>query len=82
LAGHLEAPFQLLLDHATDGLERLRLRCDREPSDTHARLQSYTTLATLLRNGLICLEVERCNPMQFSKNKHSGKIPELIDARR
>jgi phenylacetate-CoA ligase len=82
LAGHLEAPFQLLLDHAPDGLERLRLRCDREPSDTHARLQSYTTLATLLRNGLICLEVERCNPMQFSKNKHSGKIPELIDARR
>jgi phenylacetate-CoA ligase len=81
LARHLQTPFQLILDHAPDGLERLRLRCDRHPADALARLQPYTTLTTLLRSGLLCVEVERCEPMQFSKNRHSGKIPELIDAR-
>lgn len=82
LARHLQVPFQLFLDHAADGLERLRLRTPDQPMLINARLQNYPKLAELILARLLTIEVEVCQPAQFCKNKHSGKTPLLIDSRR
>ncbi|EUB82841.1 aldehyde dehydrogenase family protein [Pseudomonas sp. GM30] len=82
LAQHLQAPFQLVLDHGPDGLERMRLRCPLEPAEAHRRLQNYSTLITLVQTGLLTLDVEHCAVEQFARNRHSGKTPLLIDTRR
>ncbi|CAI8787764.1 phenylacetate-CoA ligase [Pseudomonas sp. IT-347P] len=82
LARHLQAPFQLYLDHAPDGLERLLIRSPGEPAEILGRLESYSTLATLVRTGLLTVHAQTCDPQQFDRNRHSGKIPPVIDARR
>ncbi|RBL68282.1 aldehyde dehydrogenase family protein [Pseudomonas sp. MWU13-2625] len=82
LAQHLQALFQLVLDHAPDGLERMRLRCPLAPEQARQRLQSYLTLTTLMQSGLLTLEVEQCAIEQFARNRHSGKTPSVIDTRR
>ncbi|MEG3008466.1 MAG: aldehyde dehydrogenase family protein [Pseudomonas sp.] len=81
LAVHLQVPFQLLLDHAPDGIERMRLRSELETVDVQARLSSYPTLATIIHSGLLNLEVEVCAIKDFARNKHSGKTPLMIDSR-
>jgi phenylacetate-CoA ligase len=82
LARHLQAPFQLYVDHAPDGLERLLVRSPGDPADILSRLQGYSTLATLVRNGLLALQARTCDPQHFERNRHSGKTPPVIDARR
>ena len=82
LARHLQTEFQLHLDQAPDGLERMLIRSPGNPADILDRVQSYSTLATLLRSRLLTVEAQICEPQQFSRNKHSGKIPSVIDARR
>ena len=82
LEQHLQTPFQLVLDHGPDGLERMRLRCPLEPAEAHRQLQNYSTLTTLVQTGLLTLDVEHCAVEQFARNRHSGKTPLLIDTRR
>ncbi|MCU0121883.1 aldehyde dehydrogenase family protein [Pseudomonas sp. B2M1-30] len=82
LAQHLQTPFQVILEHAPDGLERLRFRSACEPREIRQRLLNYPTLTTLVQTGLLRVEVEVCAPQQFTRNKHSGKTPLLIDSRR
>lgn len=82
LARHLQAPFQLHLDHAPDGLERLLIHSPGEPADILCRLEGYATLATLVRTGLLTVQAQTCEPQHFDRNKHSGKIPPVIDSRR
>lgn len=82
LAQHLQTPFQLVLDHADDGLERMRLRSATAPEVVHERLLNYPTLATIIQTGLLHLDVEVCDEGQFTRNSHSGKTPLVIDNRR
>ncbi|MFJ2710679.1 aldehyde dehydrogenase family protein [Pseudomonas sp. NPDC087346] len=82
LAQQLQTRFQLILDHAPDGLERMRIRSERQATDVHQRLSGYSTLTTLVETGLLAVEVETCAIDEFSRNKHSGKTPLLIDMRR
>ncbi|WP_085707569.1 aldehyde dehydrogenase family protein [Pseudomonas sp. B35(2017)] len=82
LAQHLQTAFQVLLDHAPDGLERLRIRSERPVEDARQRLLGYPILATLIDTGLLTLEIERCPAERFTRNRHSGKTPLLIDSRR
>jgi phenylacetate-CoA ligase len=82
LALHLQAPFQLHLDHAPDGLERLLIRSPGAAADILRRLEGYATLATLVRTGLLTVQAQTCEPQQFDRNRHSGKIPPVVDARR
>ncbi|WP_445178192.1 acyl-CoA reductase [Pseudomonas sp. McL0111] len=82
LAQQLQTRFQLILDHAPDGLERMRIRSERQAADVHQRLSGYSTLSTLVETGLLAVEVETCAIEAFSRNKHSGKTPLLIDMRR
>ncbi|WP_456021407.1 acyl-CoA reductase [Pseudomonas protegens] len=81
LARHLQAPFQLHLDHAPDGIERLLIRSPGVPADMLGRLEAYSTLATLVRTGLLTVQAQTCEPQQFDRNRHSGKTPLVIDAR-
>lgn len=81
LAEHLQTDFQLILEHAPDGLERMRFRSPRQPDDVQHRLSGYPTLATLIQTGLLTVEVEVCGSTEFTRNKHSGKTPLLIDNR-
>jgi phenylacetate-CoA ligase len=82
LAERLQCPFQLLLDHAPDGIERMRLRCELPSADVLTRLANYSTLSTLVQSGLLVLEVETCALEHFTRLQHSGKTPALIDSRR
>ena len=82
MARHLQVPFQLLLDHAPDGIERMQVRCELQAADVVARLSNYPTLATIIEDGLLILEVEVCAVENFSRSTHSGKTPLLMDRRR
>ncbi|MFJ2280256.1 aldehyde dehydrogenase family protein [Pseudomonas sp. NPDC087803] len=82
LAQHLQAPFQLVLDHGPDGRERLRLRCPLAPAEADRLLHDYLALTTLVQTGLLTIDIEQCAPEQFSRNRHSGKTPPVIDSRR
>ena len=82
LALHLQVPFQLLLDHAPDGIERILVRSELEAAQVHTRLSNYSTLMTVYEAGLLILKVEVCPTEHFTRNKHSGKTPLLIDSRR
>lgn len=81
LGRHLQAPFQLHLDHAPDGLERLLIRSPGEPADILDRLQGYSRLANLERTALVTVHAQTCEPLKFEKNRHSQKMPRVIDAR-
>ncbi|WP_095112086.1 acyl-CoA reductase [Pseudomonas sp. Irchel 3H7] len=82
LGRHLQAPFQLHLDHAPDGLERLLVRSPAAPADILLRLEGYATLTSLVRAGLLTVQTQTCETQQFDRNRHSGKIPAVVDARR
>ncbi|MFJ2319096.1 acyl-CoA reductase [Pseudomonas sp. NPDC087817] len=81
LEEHLQVPFQLLLGHAPDGLERMCLRIGIDAADARLRLSRYPTLATLIETGLLHLDVDVCAVEHFTRNRHSGKTPILIDSR-
>ncbi|WP_192564881.1 aldehyde dehydrogenase family protein [Pseudomonas gozinkensis] len=81
LTQHLQVEFQLILEHAPDGLERMRFRSSLSGRDLHRRLQDYPTLATLIRTGLLTVDAELCAVDQFARNRHSGKTPRVIDNR-
>ncbi|MCF4997916.1 aldehyde dehydrogenase family protein [Pseudomonas syringae] len=81
VAEHLQTPFQLVLDHAPDGLDRMTVRCNLSPIETTARLQRYPTLVTIIDTGLLAVEVEVCDVDTFTRNQHSGKTPVVIDER-
>ncbi|MFJ4196186.1 acyl-CoA reductase [Pseudomonas sp. NPDC089534] len=82
LAQHLQTPFQVLLDHAADGVERLLLRSGLSTGDARRRALNDATLATSVNAGLLRLETEMCPADRFTRNRHSGKPPLLIDSRR
>jgi len=82
LEQRLQVPFQLALDHGPDGRERMRLRSPLEPEQAQRQLQGYQTLNTLVQTGLLTVEIEQCAVEQFVRNRHSGKTPPVIDARR
>ncbi|WP_438301758.1 acyl-CoA reductase [Pseudomonas sp. NMS19W] len=82
LAQHLQSEFQVVLEHAPDGLECMKFRSALEPHKVHERLLGYPTLATLVQTGLLTVEAQMCAIDGFTRNKHSGKTPLLIDNRR
>jgi phenylacetate-CoA ligase len=82
LAQHLQSEFQVILEHAPDGLECMKVRSALEPHEVHERLLGYPTLATLVQTGLLTVEAQMCAIDGFTRNRHSGKTPLLIDNRR
>ncbi|MEO6677096.1 MAG: aldehyde dehydrogenase family protein [Pseudomonas sp.] len=81
LAHYAGVPIQMVLDHAPNGVERLRVRADAEPVHIYNQLLSDTALNNAVGAALLVLEVNPCAATEFDRNPHSGKMPLLIDRR-
>lgn len=74
-------PIQIILDHTTHGSERMRIRVEADPDMVRARVMTDETLANAVAAEFLTVEIEVCREIEFSRNKHSGKTPLLIDQR-
>ncbi len=72
---------QLVLDHDTNGTERLVVRAEHDPHTLRQRLLEIPVISTAVNNCLLKLDIQRCSPYRFERNKHSGKAPLIIDLR-
>ena len=75
------APIQIVLDHAPDGVERLTVLTDVGTHQVRNALLSHQTLANAVNAKLLTVEVQVCLEQAFTRNKHSGKTPLVIDKR-
>jgi phenylacetate-CoA ligase len=74
-------PIQLVLDHAPDGRERLTVLANLEAGKVHERLLTQEAVATAVNAALLTVQVRECTEAEFTRNKHSGKTPLVIDNR-
>jgi len=81
LARCVGMPIQMVLDYASDGVERLLVRADADAQWVREQLLCITALNTSVTEALLLLEVNTCAATQFERNKHSGKTPLVIDRR-
>ncbi|MEB0046791.1 MULTISPECIES: acyl-CoA reductase [unclassified Pseudomonas] len=72
---------QIVLDHAPDGVERMSVRAEANAQLILDRLLADTTVAAAVSAELLILEVIPCPVSQFERNKHSGKVPLVIERR-
>ncbi|UVM47853.1 aldehyde dehydrogenase family protein [Pseudomonas sp. B21-015] len=75
-------PIQIVLDHTADGIERMRVLADADPAWVHERLLTHEALANAVSSALLVVEVTACAEHSFTRNKHSGKNPLVIDRRK
>jgi phenylacetate-CoA ligase len=73
---------QLVLDHDSNGNERLLVRAEHDPHTLRQRLLEIPVISMAVNNCLLQLDVQRCSEHRFERNKHSGKIPLIIDLRK
>ncbi|MGH8333784.1 MAG: acyl-CoA reductase, partial [Pseudomonas sp.] len=76
------APIQIVLDHAPDGVERLKVLTDADINQVRNALLSHEALAKAVNAKLLTVEVQVCTEQAFTRNKHSGKTPLVIDKRK
>lgn len=76
------APIQIVLDHAPDGVERLNVLTDADINQVRNALLSHEALANAVNANLLTVEVQVCTDQAFTRNKHSGKTPLVIDKRK
>jgi len=76
------SPIQVVLDHNTDGIERMHVRADADAAWVHEKLLTHEVLANAVRAELLIVEVTTCAEQAFTRNKHSGKTPLIIDQRK
>ncbi|AWM92075.1 long-chain-fatty-acyl-CoA reductase [Pseudomonas sp. 31-12] len=75
-------PVQLVLDHALDGRERLTVLANLNADKVYANLLNHEALANAVNAALLTVEVHQCAESGFTRNKHSGKTPLVIDNRK
>jgi len=75
------SPIQLLLDHAPNGLERLRVFVSSDSGNVRQSLLTDKALSSAVNNGFLTVEVHPCAESDFKRNAHSGKTPLVIDHR-
>jgi phenylacetate-CoA ligase len=76
------APIQIVLDHTSDGVERLNVLTDADINQVRNALLSHEALANAVNAKLLTVEVQVCMEQAFTRNKHSGKTPLVIDKRK
>ncbi|CAH0187702.1 acyl-CoA reductase [Pseudomonas brassicacearum] len=81
LVERAQAAMQIVLDHQNGGCERLLIRVDSETETVRRQVLDIAPLRTSVAAGLLVLEVQRCPVERFERNKHSGKVPLVIDRR-
>jgi phenylacetate-CoA ligase len=76
------SPIQVVLDHNADGIERMHVLADADATWVHEKLLTHEALANAVRAELLIVEVTTCAEQAFTRNKHSGKTPLIIDQRK
>ena len=74
-------PIQMVLDHAPDGMERLRVLVNSNAGSVHQSLLTDKALAHAVNDGFLTVEIHVCAESAFTRNPHSGKTPLVIDNR-
>ncbi|WP_223486838.1 acyl-CoA reductase [Pseudomonas sp. A-RE-19] len=74
-------PIQIVLDHATTGVERMHIRANADTAWVREKLLTHEALANAVAAALLIVEVTACAEHEFIRNKHSGKTPLIIDRR-
>ena len=75
-------PIQVLLDHNANGVERMRIRVDADADRVHDQLMTHLAVANAVSAALLIVDIEVCAEHEFTRNKHSGKTPLVIDQRK
>jgi phenylacetate-CoA ligase len=70
-----------VLDHESSGCERLLIRTDGDPVTVRRNVLAIAPLRTSVNATLLVLDVQHCPLEHFERNKHSGKVPLVIDSR-
>ena len=81
LAELAQVAIQIVLDHHGSGCERMLIRADGDAETVRRRVLALQPLCASVDAALLVLEVQRCTPECFEHNKHSGKVPLVIDGR-
>jgi phenylacetate-CoA ligase len=74
-------PIQMVLDHAPDGMERLRVFVSSDSGNVRQSLLTDEALSHAVNDGFLTLDVHECAESGFTRNTHSGKTPLVIDHR-
>jgi phenylacetate-CoA ligase len=74
-------PIQILLDHAPDGMERLRVLVNSDADEVLHNLLTDESLANAVNDSFLSVDVQECAESAFTRNTHSGKTPLVIDKR-
>jgi phenylacetate-CoA ligase len=60
----------------------MHVRADADAAWVHEKLLTHEALANAVRAELLIVEVTTCAEQAFTRNKHSGKTPLIIDQRK
>ncbi|MGF6488545.1 aldehyde dehydrogenase family protein [Pseudomonas frederiksbergensis] len=75
------APIQVVLDYTASGVERMQVRTDADTAWVREKLLTHEALANAIAAALLIVEVTACAEHEFIRNKHSGKVPLIVDRR-
>lgn len=81
LAERAQAAVQIVLDHEDSGCERLLIRTDGDAETVRRNMLEIAPLRTSVNAAMLVLDVRHCPVECFERNKHSGKVPLVIDRR-
>ncbi|SEO32602.1 acyl-CoA reductase [Pseudomonas sp. NFACC39-1] len=81
LAEQAQAAIQIVLDYHSSGCERLLIRADGDAPTVRRQVMDLELLSTLVESEMLVLDVQSCPAASFEHNKHSGKVPLVIDRR-
>lgn len=82
LEHNVGVPIQVVLDHTANGVERMHVRADADADWVRQKLLTHEAVANAVSAALLIVEVTRCAEQAFTRNKHSGKTPLIIDQRK
>ncbi|MBD9561971.1 aldehyde dehydrogenase family protein [Pseudomonas sp. PDM09] len=74
-------PIQVVLDYTASGVERMQVRTDADITWVREKLLTHEALANAIAAALLIVEVTACAEHEFIRNKHSGKVPLIVDRR-
>lgn len=74
-------PIQVVLDYTASGVERMQVRTDADITWVREKLLTHEALANAIAAALLVVEVIACAEHEFIQNKHSGKVPLIVDRR-
>ena len=74
-------PIQVVLDYTASGVERMQVRTDADITWVREKLLTHEALANAIAAALLVVEVIACAEHEFIRNKHSGKVPLIVDRR-